>query len=109
MRRSQPWPTAHRRPACRLLHWLAQAGLAGALVLNSGCVTGPLDWVRNGFKVGPNYCRPPAPLAEGWIQAGDPRVQSRHLEHGDWWNVFQDPTLTALLGTAYAQNLDLRV
>jgi NodT family efflux transporter outer membrane factor (OMF) lipoprotein len=65
-----------------------------------------LEWVRNGFKVGPNYCRPPAPVAEEWIEAKDPKVQNRQLP--DWWNVFQDPTLNSLLGTAYAQNLTLR-
>jgi NodT family efflux transporter outer membrane factor (OMF) lipoprotein len=101
---------AHPLRGLGVLRSLAVAGCGIAILLTSGCVTtGPLDWVRNGFKVGPNYCRPPAPLAENWIQAGDPRVQSRHLEHGGWWNVFQDPTLTALIGTAYAQNLDLRV
>jgi NodT family efflux transporter outer membrane factor (OMF) lipoprotein len=84
------------------------AGLVGAALLSGGCVTtGPLDWVRNGFKVGPNYCRPPAPVAEGWIQSKDPKVQDRHLQ--DWWAVFRDPTLDALIESAYAQNLTLRV
>jgi NodT family efflux transporter outer membrane factor (OMF) lipoprotein len=84
------------------------AGLVGAALLSGGCVTtGPLDWVRNGFKVGPNYCRPPAPVAEEWIQARDANVQDRHLQ--DWWTVFRDPTLASLIETAYAQNLSLRV
>jgi NodT family efflux transporter outer membrane factor (OMF) lipoprotein len=101
---------AHPLRRLGALRALAVTGCVLATLWTSGCVlTGPLDWVRNGFKVGPNYGCPPAPLAEDWIQAGDPRVQSRHLEHGDWWNVFQDPTLTALISTAYAQNLDLRV
>jgi NodT family efflux transporter outer membrane factor (OMF) lipoprotein len=82
-------------------------GLAGLVFLTSGCVTtGPLDWVRNGFKVGPNYARPPAPVAEEWIEGKNPNVQNRQLQ--DWWRVFQDPALNSLIDTAYDQNLTLR-
>jgi NodT family efflux transporter outer membrane factor (OMF) lipoprotein len=96
---------AHRAPRLRRV---TLAGLLGAVFLNSGCITtGPRDWVRNGFKVGPNYCRPPAPVASEWIQAKDANVQDRHLQ--DWWAVFRDPTLDALIETAYDQNLSLRV
>jgi NodT family efflux transporter outer membrane factor (OMF) lipoprotein len=91
----------------RLLRKLWAAGLAGAALLHGGCVTtGPLQWIENGFKVGPNYSRPPAPVAPEWIGADDARVQARHLE--DWWNVFQDPALNSLITTAYQQNLNLR-
>src|SRR5262249_43557310 len=68
-----------------------------------------LDWVRNGFKVGPNYCRPPAPVAQEWIEANDPRVQpGPPPRDGAWWEVFQDPVLNALIVTAYRQNPNLR-
>ena len=71
------------------------------------CITtGPRQWIRNGFKVGPNYGRPPAPVAAEWIQANDPSVQNHHLQ--DWWQVFGDPTLDALIVTAYEQNPTLR-
>jgi NodT family efflux transporter outer membrane factor (OMF) lipoprotein len=77
-------------------------------LLNSGCVTtGPLDYIRNGFKVGPNYSRPPAPVAEQWIEAKDPNVQNRYLQ--EWWSVFNDPKLNALIDTAYDENLTLRI
>lgn len=93
----------HRNRGSRVLRFLALT-----LLLNSGCVTtGPGDWVHNGFKVGPNYCRPPAPVADEWIQAADPNVQDRHLQ--DWWSVFQDGTLNGLIDTAYEQNLTLRI
>jgi NodT family efflux transporter outer membrane factor (OMF) lipoprotein len=86
---------------------LPQAGLVAALLLSGGCVTtGPLEWIRNGFKVGPNYCRPPAPVADEWIEGRGPKVQDRHLQ--DWWVVFQDDTLNALVGSSYDQNLTLR-
>src|SRR5260370_22739568 len=87
---------------------LLLGGVAGALLLNGGCVTtGPLDYIRNGFKVGPNYSRPPAPVAPEWIEAKDPNVQNRHLQ--DWWGVFNDPKLNSLIDTAYDQNLTLRI
>jgi NodT family efflux transporter outer membrane factor (OMF) lipoprotein len=89
--------------------WAAVTALAVAVSLNSGCsiTTGPRQWIHNGFKVGPNYSRPPAPVADEWIQAKEPQVHDRHLQ--DWWEVFQDPTLNSLIGTAYEQNPSLRV
>ena len=99
-----------RRLGRQLRGCLGLAGLAGAVCLNNGCVTtGPLDYVRNGFKVGPNYCRPPAPVAEDWIETGNANVQSRHLQYADWWSVFKDPTLNSLVNAAYQQNLNLRI
>jgi NodT family efflux transporter outer membrane factor (OMF) lipoprotein len=82
--------------------------LVGVALASSGCGA-KLPWMRNGFKVGPNYCRPPAPVAPAWIEAENPLVDSRHVLYGDWWSVFQDPTLNSLVGRSYRQNLDLRV
>ncbi len=91
-----------------MLRSLSMAGWVAATLLTSGCITtGPLEWIENGFKVGPNYSRPPAPVAEAWIEAKDPNVQNRHLQ--DWWRVFNDPTLDSLIDKAYEQNLNLRV
>ncbi len=92
-----------------LLRSLSTAGCAVAVLLMSGCVaTGPMTWIQNGFKVGPNYGRPPAPVAPEWIEANDARVQGRQLRDGDWWNVFGDSRLTTLIHTAYQQNPSLR-
>src|SRR5262249_43614099 len=97
-----------RRP--RILSSLSTAGGVVAVLLASGCVaTDPLTWIENGFKVGPNYHRPPAPVAPEWIEATDTRVQGHQLPNGEWWNVFQDPILNSLINTAYQQNLSLRV
>jgi hypothetical protein len=87
---------AHRMSGLRLPRWFSLAGLVCAALLNGGCgTTGPLEWIRNGFKVGPNYCRPPAPVAQEWIEAKDPRALGPPPRDGDWWEVFQDPTLTS--------------
>lgn len=107
-RESQFEPYAHRVHCLCLSRWLSLIACVSIVLSNSGCMmTGPVDWIRNGFKVGPNYCKPPAPVAAEWIQARDADVQARHLQ--DWWTVFQDETLNALIATAYGQNLTLRV
>src|SRR5512135_448695 len=94
-------PRPRRRPTL--------AGLVIAALLPCGCVTDNLrQYVRNGFKVGPDYSRPPAPVAAEWIQANDPRVQGPPPRDGDWWQVFQDPILNSLIGLAYRQNPNLR-
>jgi NodT family efflux transporter outer membrane factor (OMF) lipoprotein len=111
--RSVTRPTGHGEkihpgPHAGMRRCGALTGCVILLLWTSGCVTtGPLDYIRNGFKVGPNYGQPPAPVAEEWIESGDPGVLNRHLQ--DWWEIFNDPTLNALINTAYDQNLTLRV
>ena len=87
--------------------WLAALASFSLLPLClSGCSFS--QWVHNGFKVGPNYCEPPAEVAEQWIDADDQRVIPAPPAFPDWWSVFQDPVLNELIGTAYRQNLSLR-
>ena len=77
-------------------------------MLTGGCITtGLLEYIQNGFKVGPNYCRPPGPWLQDWIEAKSPNVRRHHLQ--DWWGVFNDPTLDGLIRSSYDQNLTLRV
>jgi NodT family efflux transporter outer membrane factor (OMF) lipoprotein len=109
MTRRPPFKANRQRvPHSPRLRWFALLSLVGAVLSSSGCIPlGLRQWVRNGFKVGPNYCKPPAPVAPEWIQARDEDVQARHIQ--DWWTVFQDGTLDFLIGKAYEQNLTLRV
>lgn len=83
--------------------------LATSLLLPAGC-TGPFEYLRNGFKVGPNYGRPPAPVAENWIDSTDARVRrDGEPDHfADWWAEFHDPVLDSLIEQAYRENLTLR-
>jgi NodT family efflux transporter outer membrane factor (OMF) lipoprotein len=88
---------------------LRPAWILTALVLISaaGC-TSVRQYFRNGCEVGPNYCRPAAPVADTWIDANDKRVQTDHNNLHNWWTVFHDPTLDALIQNASSQNLTVR-
>jgi NodT family efflux transporter outer membrane factor (OMF) lipoprotein len=77
-----------------------------ALVL-SGC-TSLHDYVHHGFKVGPNYGRPAAAVADQWIDATDQRVRTEEDDPTQWWTVFNDPVLNSLVCSAYHENLTLR-
>jgi len=67
------------------------------------------SYVHNGFKVGPEYCKPAAPVADSWIDEYDERVRTELPNYADWWAVFNDPVLDGLMEETYQQNLDLKV
>ncbi|MBL9161812.1 MAG: efflux transporter outer membrane subunit [Planctomycetaceae bacterium] len=81
--------------------------LATGLQLVAGC-TGPREYLRNGFKVGPNYAKPAAAVAPNWIDDADQRVRNEQDDLAGWWTVFGDPTLNGLIERANSQNLTLR-
>ena len=87
---------------------LMPIALAIFLTFLTGC-TSWRDYIRNGFKVGPNYCPPVAPIANQWIDAADPNVSNGPANVDAWWRTFNDPVLDSLIYTAYRQNLSLRV
>jgi NodT family efflux transporter outer membrane factor (OMF) lipoprotein len=74
----------------------------------AGCTTGIAEYVHNGYKVGPNYHKPPAPLPNQWIDEDDPKVRHGDPNLAAWWEVFDDPILNALLKRSYSRNLTLR-
>jgi NodT family efflux transporter outer membrane factor (OMF) lipoprotein len=73
----------------------------------SGC-TGLREYDQNVFKVGPNYTRPSAPVADEWIDSRSSRIATEPGDYRAWWGVFHDPVLNRLVQTAYQQNLTLR-
>ncbi|MCK6556476.1 efflux transporter outer membrane subunit [Candidatus Binatia bacterium] len=82
----------------RLLH------LAGSLVTAVAatlCAAGCM-------MVGPDYDRPAAPAAERWLETRDAAIGQERADYTAWWTVFDDPTLTALVETAYRQNPSLQ-
>jgi NodT family efflux transporter outer membrane factor (OMF) lipoprotein len=77
------------------------------LVITTGCT--PLrQWLAQGLKVGPNYAKPPAPVAEDWIDGNDKRIRQNEADLTTWWAVFNDPVLNGLVISANNQNLTLR-
>ncbi len=78
-----------RRP----LNLLAVAAISAAL---TGCT------------VGPNYEKPKLPAPETYRFA-EANAQAQSMADMPWFQVFDDPTLQALITDAIANNLDLRV
>ena len=104
-----PAPTTYRAVCPRRLRsFRCLALFFSAAVLTSGC-TSLSEYIQNGFKIGPNYQKPPAPVAKDWIDADDKRVRSASDDVSKWWAVFKDPVLNSLICDAYRQNLSLRV
>ena len=93
----------------RACHGLRGLGLMFAAIVVCGCTTGPRDWLRNGLKVGPNFCRPAAAVADQWLDEGNPNIQPDATDDSYWWATFDDPVLNDLVSTAAAQNLSLRI
>ena len=73
----------------------------------SGC-TGISEYIHNGFKVGPNYRQPAAPVANQWLEANDPTLDTARWDDATWWQNFNDPVLNCLVDMAYQQNLSVR-
>lgn len=95
--------TQSARRACQALT------LLGILLIGAtaGCRTAPLEYVKNGFKVGPNYQAPAAPVESAWID--DQKELVYHQEpYWNWWELFQDNYLNMLVRDAHQQNLTLR-
>jgi NodT family efflux transporter outer membrane factor (OMF) lipoprotein len=86
--------------------WLAATALL--LTLSVGC-TSWREYVCNGFKVGRNYRRPAAPVADEWIDSKDSALSGGGAVDAAWWRTFHDPVLDSLVNSAYQQNLTLRI
>ncbi|OOL19025.1 secretion protein [Bombella intestini] len=82
--------------------------------LRSAVLTTGLLATLGGCMVGPNYHRPKAiisahfkeaPPPKGWIKA-NPTMSN--MPKGDWWTVFNDPTLNQLEGEVSRSNQSLK-
>ena len=76
----------------------AAAGALGILLLVAGCT-----------KVGPDFVKPDAPIADNWTETGQLQLNATQIDHADWWGTFNDPTLDKLVNEAYNQNLTLQI
>jgi NodT family efflux transporter outer membrane factor (OMF) lipoprotein len=71
--------------------------LIGVVLLASGCVI-----------IGPDFIPPPAPVADAWLEKDEAQLTSATDHHEEWWSVFDDPVLNALVEEASLQNLGLQ-
>ncbi|MGC1684540.1 MAG: efflux transporter outer membrane subunit [Candidatus Acidiferrales bacterium] len=65
-----------------------------------------------GCAVGPNYHRPDVPTPAAYRDLNENKqLPARAASYADlaWWQVFQDPQLQELIGTALKQNYDLQL
>src|ERR1700722_19865384 len=92
-------PAALRQASARCV-----AIVLALTVFCSGCMSLG-QWAHNGFKVGPNYCKPKAPVAMDWIDYQNPQVVSDAGDLSHWWHLFNDQNLDGLIETAYRQNI----
>lgn len=74
------------------------------IVASSGC-TSLRDWYQQGFKVGPDYCKPAACVADHWVDFNRPEVISSPVDDREWWKLFNDQMLNALVQSTYDGNL----
>jgi NodT family efflux transporter outer membrane factor (OMF) lipoprotein len=61
-----------------------------------------------GCKVGPNYSVPPVPATGGFVAATPVTAGSEPLPD-QWWRLYDDPALDALIQQAFVANTDVRV
>jgi NodT family efflux transporter outer membrane factor (OMF) lipoprotein len=59
-------------------------------------------------KVGPDFKPPSADVEHRWMEINYPQISAAAPDYKDWWRIFDDSTLSALIDTAYRQNLKLQ-
>jgi NodT family efflux transporter outer membrane factor (OMF) lipoprotein len=78
-------------------HTFALLGFLVLAFVISGCT-----------MVGPDYIKPAAPEPQEWLESTGSKIESKDADFSAWWTVFNDPTLDALVKSAYEQNLTLQ-
>jgi NodT family efflux transporter outer membrane factor (OMF) lipoprotein len=82
---------------------------AAAVRVRMACcrwAAGALLILLTGCLVGPDFVRPPAPVADSYLKAR-PVALASPREYPEWWKAFNDPVLTRLIEIAFAENLTL--
>ncbi len=82
--------------------WISINAYRASVLALASCIAGCA-------AVGPEFQKPEAEVADTWLEAHDPRVDTSSTAYQDWWAVFNDPVLDKLIATAYAENLSLQV
>jgi NodT family efflux transporter outer membrane factor (OMF) lipoprotein len=88
-------------------HWRYRSAPAHRLAGLPLIATITVPLLCGGCLVGPDFVSPAVPVAEKWLEANNPSVDTRNQEYRDWWKVFRDPVLNRQIEIAYNQNLTL--
>ncbi len=75
--------------------WLRWLLVTGGLMITSGCI------------VGPEHRTPSTPVPDSWHQELENGTFVGSNELQQWWDLFDDPTLSRLIASAEKDNLDL--
>ncbi len=67
-----------------------------------------VPFVLSGCLLGPDHETPGVDLPEAWRAVVDEPVSGHTEDPVEWWTVFGDPVLTALIEEAFEQNLSIR-
>lgn len=59
--------------------------------------------------VGPDFEKPDAPVAEGWLETAGESISIEGGDNRDWWKSFNDPALESLIQYAYENNPTLEI
>ena len=65
-----------------------------------------LGLLLSGCLLGPDYNRPAVPVPDRWLTLA---AGERSLAEREWWELFRDPALQALIRTALEDNTDVRI
>ncbi len=82
---------------------IQQLVLLSLISLTTGCAGQFNNWLHNGFKVGPDYMKPAAQVADEYAEVADPQITNEPPDYSDWWTVFNDPVLDRLIAIASQQ------
>jgi NodT family efflux transporter outer membrane factor (OMF) lipoprotein len=66
-------------------------------------------WLSGCTMVGPDFVKPDAPVQTEWLESREPEIKTEPADYRQWWTVFNDPVLVALVESAYQQNLPLQI
>lgn len=80
-------------------------GLAGSLAVCAGLMLN----LTGCMKVGPDFSPPQATVKDAWSDASDERVKTDPANYREWWDGFEDETLSRVIDLAHRQNISLKL
>jgi len=82
----------------RLVHGALRIALPALLFSLTACTT-----------LGPDFETPKADIEAQWLERDKQTLQTGAAVNSEWWKLFNDPVLDALVQQAYQQNLSLQI